>query len=71
MTPDMHSVDSTNVRAVGYKRETCELFVEFHSSGLYVYFDVPEEIYAEFMAAASKGSYLNENIKNHYHYSKL
>ena len=39
---EMIKVESSNVVAVGYKKN--DLYVDF-KSGSYVYFDVPKEIY--------------------------
>ncbi len=57
-------VDSTNVSAVGYDTLKRELGIRFHGSGkVYLYFDVPHREYQEFMAAKSKGTYLNQVFK--------
>jgi hypothetical protein len=41
-----------------------ELEIEFRDSGdVYRYFDIPQDIYAAFMAAESKGTYLNQVFK--------
>ena len=70
--PEMHFVDSTNIEAVGYDPENQELHVQFLKSGdTYVYYNVEEWIFQEFMQADSKGIYLNTNIKNCYQYGKL
>lgn len=69
--PEMHYVDSSNVEAVGYVAARRELHVRFVSSGSYVYFDVPEPVFTEFLQAPSKGRYLNSNIKGVYRYQRL
>lgn len=70
--PEMHYVDSTNVEAIGYDADNRELHVQFVGSGdTYVYFDVEEWVFDEFLQADSKGTYLNSIIKNNYQYSKL
>lgn len=70
--PDMHYVDSSNVEAIGYDVDSQELHVLFKKSGLtYAYFAVEEWVFQEFMQADSKGTYLNENIKERYDYSRL
>jgi hypothetical protein len=57
-------VDSSSIASIGYKAATRELEIEFRESGdVYRYFDVPGEEYAAFMAAESKGSYLNQVFK--------
>ncbi len=70
--PEMHFVDSSNVEAIGYDAEAQELHVRFLKSGAtYVYYDVEEWVFQEFMQADSKGIYLNTNIKDRYQYGKL
>jgi len=64
-------VSSTNVRSIGYDAGTGTLEVEFHSGGIYQYFDVPETVYAVLMRASSKGRYLNDHIKDRYRCRKL
>ena len=70
--PEMHYVGSSNVEAIGYDVDNQELHVLFNKSGLtYAYFAVEEWVFQEFMQANSKGTYLNENIKERYEYSRL
>jgi hypothetical protein len=48
----------------GYLAAERELEIKFRASGdVYRYFDVPGEEYAAFMAAESKGTYLNHVFK--------
>jgi len=57
-------VDSSSIASIGYKTATRELDIEFRESGdVYRYFDVPGKEYAAFMAAESKGTYLNQVFK--------
>jgi len=63
---DRVSVVSTNIRSVGYDPESSMLEVEFNSGSIYQYLDVPESEYEGLMNAASKGRYLNRNIKGRY-----
>ena len=46
-----------------YDDETRELDITFTSGKMYRYFNVPLEIYAEFLDAGSKGKFFNDNIK--------
>jgi hypothetical protein len=64
--PDMHAVDSSNIREVGYDAGGEELWVEFVSGATYVYAQVPQLVFDEFVDADSKGSYLNREIRNAY-----
>lgn len=69
---EMHYVDSSNVEAIGYDSDSQELHVQFLKSGdTYVYYNVDEYVFQEFLQADSKGSYLNTNIKPRYRYTKL
>lgn len=53
-------VDSTSIGAIGYSLLKRQLGIEFRKSGnVYFYFEVPPEDYQGFMAAVSKGEYLN------------
>ncbi len=48
------------IGAIGYSPLTRQLGIEFRKSGdVYFYFEVPLEDYQGFMAADSKGEYLN------------
>lgn len=70
--PEMHYVDSSNVEAIGYESDTQTLYVRFLNSGdTYVYYNVAQWVFSEFMQADSKGRYLNTNIKGRHDYDKL
>lgn len=69
--PEMHLVDSSNIEAIGYEPDCQELYVRFRNTGDYVYYDVGEDVFNEFMQSNSKGSYLHNNIKEYYNYTKL
>jgi hypothetical protein len=57
-------VDSTSIASIGYEPRKRELEIEFRPSGaVYRYFDVPKEEHISFMAAESKGTYLNQVFK--------
>ncbi len=64
-------VNSSNLSSVGYNSETETLEIEFHSGGVYQYFNVPKSIHTGLMNAGSKGSYHNQYIKNSYQYRKV
>jgi hypothetical protein len=58
------TVDSTSVAAIGYDPGKRELAIRFRESGeVYFYFDVPSEEHQSFLAAESKGNYLNRVLK--------
>ena len=57
-------IDSSSIASIGYEAVTRALEIEFRESGdVYRYFDVPEEEYAAFLAAESRGTYLNQVFK--------
>ena len=57
-------VRSTSIASIGYLAAERELEIRFRASGdVYRYFDVPGTEYAAFMAADSKGTYLNQVFK--------
>jgi len=63
------AVDSSTIASIGYDPKRRELEVEFRDSGdVYRYFDVSPVQYADFMAADSKGSYLNQVFKYRAHH---
>jgi hypothetical protein len=56
------TVDSSMIHAVGYDAATEELEVVFTSGKIYRYTNVPQHVYAELLAADSKGSYMRASI---------
>jgi hypothetical protein len=57
-------VPSTSIASIGYAPAKRELEIEFRASGdVYRYFDVPPKEHAAFLAAESKGTYLNQVFK--------
>lgn len=57
------SVVSSNLLAIGYEGDTATLGVQFKNGTEYHYFGVPQESFDAFLAAGSKGTYLDQNIK--------
>ena len=69
---EMHYVESASVEAIGYDADSQELYVRFVESGdVYVYYDVQEWVFEEFLDAGSKGTYYNSNIKGSYQYQQV
>jgi len=66
-----HIVESTNLDWVSYDEEENKLYVQFKNGGLYVYFDVPKEIFMNLLKASSKGRYHAVMIKYKFKYDKL
>lgn len=57
-------VRSTALRSVGFDERASVLEVEFVSGAVYRYFGVPRAVYAELLAASSKGRYFNLHVKD-------
>lgn len=67
----MHSVESSNIDAIGFDFEKEELFVDFKNGSSYKYDGVPADTFRGFMTADSKGKYLIAYIKGVYPFTKL
>jgi len=67
----MQTVDSEAVWQIGYDPSERVLYVRFSSGDLYGYEDVPEAIYAGFVAAPSQGRFFQTEIDGIYRYEKL
>jgi len=63
--PKMHPVESSAVRMIGYDAEAEEAFVEYLDGDLYVYEGVPPEVFEELRHAESKGTFVNDVIKEY------
>lgn len=70
MIPEMESVVSSNVAAIGYDADAEEVYVEFIESGLYAYSGVSLPVFQDFQAAPSKGGFVNQVLKPGYPYRK-
>jgi hypothetical protein len=62
---------SSTITSVEYKEEGCELDIMFTSGKTYCYFNVPFEIYAEFLDAGSKGKFFDDNIKGAFAFAEV
>ena len=64
-------VTSTNIKSIGYDKNTKTLEVEFKNGGLYRYSGVPVNIYNNLMNSDSHGKFLAKFIKGKYSCVKL
>ena len=70
--PAIRRIESSSIDAIGYEPDSGKLYVRFVGSGrAYVYYGVPAPVYAAFMAADSKGRFVNTRIKGLYEYRRL
>ena len=68
--PEMQSVSSSNIAAVGYDEESQAVYVQFLNGSTYKYKGVPRHEFDNLRTASSVGSYLNRNYKNVYPYER-
>jgi len=68
--PDMQSVSSSNIAAIGYDTESQSVYVQFLNGSSYAYKGVPEHEFENLRTAPSVGSYFNRNYKNVYPYER-
>lgn len=68
----MESVDSSALSEVGYDYSHEMLAIRFRENDehVYVYYDVPSEVYEDFISADSLGRYYNYYIKGQYNGDK-
>lgn len=59
-------VSSSSVSMIGYDAETQALEVQYNNGGVYQYQGVPQDVFDQLMNAASKGTFINQQIKNSY-----
>lgn len=64
------AIDSSVLAAAAYATDgTLEL--HFRSRAVYRYFAVPPAVFQDLIAAPSKGSYFNQNIRNRFRHQRL
>lgn len=59
-------VNSSNLKSVGYDKDTKTLQVEFHTGAVHEYANVPLDKHAQMMKAKSVGGYFHTHIRNFY-----
>jgi uncharacterized protein len=68
---DRRRVDSSNIESIGYDPQSQTLEIEFQNGHIYQYFDVPEPVYQNLMAAGSHGKYFSDNVKGYFRYARM
>ncbi len=64
----MHPVESSMMKAIGYDEATQTLEILFNSGKTYEYSGVPADVFADFLAADSKGVFFHSEIDECYDY---
>lgn len=62
---------SSVIARIEYDIATRILTITFVSGAVYAYYEVPDEVYIDFMGSGSKGYYLHQFIKGFYAFDKL
>jgi hypothetical protein len=65
----MPGVDSSAMWRISYDDTRHELAVTFKTGKTYTYFEVPEDVYEDFLSAPSKGRFFNERIRDRYRFA--
>ena len=68
---ERQQVSSSTIRSIGYDSQSAILEVEFLSSSIYRYFNIPDHLHKSLLIASSKGSFLNNYVKYSYRYVKI
>ncbi len=65
------AVSPSDIASVGYDATSQTLEIEFNSGGVYQYYEIPQVVHGELMAASSHGEYFHRNVREHYQYRKV
>lgn len=64
-------VPSTGITQVGYQEDSETLEIKFEHGGVYQFFNVPSNVFAEFMSASSKEGYYHSKIGQRFPCSRV
>ncbi|MCV3239781.1 KTSC domain-containing protein [Mesorhizobium sp. ZC-5] len=62
----MPPIRSSAISFVEYHDISRTMEITFKSGRIYNYYDVPREVYEDFLASSSKGGFFNDHIKDNY-----
>jgi hypothetical protein len=65
-----HDVASSSLSRVAYEPSSMVMSVEFHNGTVYEYFDIPQTLFEQLVAAGSAGQFLVQNVKGTYRYAR-
>ena len=68
---DGKDFESATVKTLSYVSSTGTLEVTFKNKNSYQYKQVPQTVFDDLVNAASKGSYINSNVKGTYAYENV
>lgn len=67
----MVAVQSSNVDAVGYEAASSSMHIKFKNGATYKYADVPQGVYTALLESSSVGSFLSDNVKGKFTFSRI
>jgi hypothetical protein len=67
----MPLVESSLIAEIEYDEQARLLYLRFHTTGWYVYADVPPDTYEDLIASRSKGAFFNDEIRGAFSEGKL
>lgn len=70
-TKIINEVQSSNIKRTEYDTETKHMIVEFNNGLVYMYEDIPHNVYTQFRMSESQGKFFSSQISKNYKYSKL
>ena len=64
-------VESGLFSSAAYRASVWQLYLRFQDGKIYRFFECPVAVYCEFVAAASKGRYFSQQIRNRFRYEMV
>lgn len=71
MSNHLIPVVSSSIDSIGYGKQKKALVVKFLNGGLYVYEEVSQEVFNDFLMASSKGEYHSQSIKGQFTFQTI
>lgn len=68
---DLHPVQSSMIRAVGYTTPQQRMHVRFNTGNVYGFSGVPVDVYSGLIKSDSKGKYFNQHIRDKFEHEKM
>ena len=70
-TKIINEIQSSNIRRTEFDTQTKDLVVEFNNGLIYLYENVPHQIYTQFRLSESQGKFFNSKIAKTFKYKRL
>jgi len=67
----MVEINSSNLKEASYDTEGKDLTITFMNESIYLYKDVPWDVFVKMRTAESQGKFFNANIAKKYQYQKI